>query len=92
MEAGSVCLDTPAVEPFQVLLGEKEGSVASGFTIPRAVHDGEYHNLVGLLVHPIDDDIRRFNEFARSFDQAWPPDVREARNGKPVDSNENAAD
>jgi hypothetical protein len=67
-------------------------SLASGFAIPGAVNDRKHRNLARRVVHGINNDIRRFHEFARAFDQPRPPDVREARNCKAVDPRENALD
>ena len=64
----------------------------SAVAIPRTMNDGEHRNLVRWLVHHIDNDVRRFHEFARSFDQTRPTDVRETRNCQPVDAGQNAPD
>jgi hypothetical protein len=56
------------------------------------VNDRKHRNLARRVVHGINNDIRRFHEFARAFDQPRPPDVREARNCKAVDPRENALD
>jgi hypothetical protein len=54
--------------------------------------DGKYCDLVRRLVHHIDNDVRRFHEFARPFNQAWPPDMRQARNCKPINASDNPPD
>lgn len=66
--------------------------IASSLAIPRAMNDGKDHDLVRRLVHHIDNDVRRFHEFARSFDKTRPPDIGEAGNCEPIDSGKDAAD
>src|SRR6266702_3985387 len=68
------------------------GSVVSAVAIPRTMNDGEHRNLVRWLVHHIDNDVRRFHEFARSFYQTRPTDVRETLNFQPVEAGQNASD
>src|SRR4051794_15384208 len=49
-------------------------------------------DFVGRLVNNIDNDIRRFHEFACSFTQTGTPDVRQAGSRKPVDARQDSPD
>ena len=66
--------------------------VASYLAISGTMNDGKHHDLLRRLVDHIDNDVWRLDEFARSFDQAKPADMREARNREPVNAGSNALD
>ena len=50
------------------------------------MHNGNHLNRASGLIHRVDYNIGRFQQFARSFDQTRPAHARKAGNSQPIDA------